>query len=79
MISISVDMNKQDWEDAIKKDNLSWIQACDLKSPDHNIISRDFGIVIIPTNFLIDKEGKIVAKDLMDENIEKVLQKYLGK
>ncbi|HEY5465077.1 MAG TPA: TlpA disulfide reductase family protein [Hanamia sp.] len=79
MVSISVDMNKQDWEDAIKKDNLSWIQACDLKSSDHNVISRDFGIVIIPTNFLIDKEGKIVAKDLMDENIEKELQKYLGK
>jgi|GEM_PF-455738 len=79
MISISVDMNKQDWKDAIKKDKLSWIQVCDLKSPDHNIISRDFGIVLIPTNFLIDKEGKIVAKDLMDENIEKELQKYLGK
>lgn len=79
MVSISVDMNKQDWEDAIEKDNLSWIQACDLKIPDHNVISWDFGIVIIPTNFLIDKEGKIVANDLMDENIEKVLQKYLGK
>lgn len=78
MMSVSSDMNKENWENAIKKDTLTWIQACDLKSPDKNEIFRDFGIVLIPTNFLIDKEGKIVAKDLMGENIEKQLQKYLG-
>lgn len=78
MISVSSDMNKENWEDAIKKDTLSWIQACDLKSPDNNKIFRDFGVTLIPTNFLIDKEGRIVAKDLMDENLEKELQEYLG-
>lgn len=77
IISVSSDTNKKNWEDAIKKDRLSWIQVCDLKGPISKI-EQDFGIVLIPINFLIDKEGKIVAKDLMDENLEKELQKYLG-
>ena len=79
MMSVSVDVDKQSWEDAIKKDKLSWIQACDLKSLDSNKIARDFGITLIPANFLIDKEGKIVAKDLMGKDIEKELQRFFGK
>ncbi|MEO9211322.1 MAG: TlpA disulfide reductase family protein [Ginsengibacter sp.] len=78
MISISIDVEKQSWEDAIKKDKLSWIQACNLKGPDSNKISRDFGITLIPANFLIDKEGNIVAKDLMGKDIEKELERLLG-
>jgi thiol-disulfide isomerase/thioredoxin len=79
IISISVDVNKQSWEDAIKKDKLPWIQACNLEDPDSNKISRDFGITFIPANFLIDKEGKIVAKNLMRQDIEKELKRFLGK
>lgn len=79
IISVSSDLNKKNWEDAIKKDKLSWIQVCSLKKPDSNRIARDFGIVLIPANFLIDKEGKIVAKDLMGKDLEKELQKYLEK
>jgi len=78
MMSVSLDVNKQNWEDAIKKDKLSWIQACNLKNPDSNKIARDFGITLIPANFLIDKEGKIVARDLMGNDIEKELQRFLG-
>jgi len=78
IMSISLDVNKQSWEDAIKKDNLSWIQACNLKNPDNNEISRNFGITLIPANFLIDREGRIIARDLMGNEIEKELTKFLG-
>ena len=79
MMSVSVDVNKQRWEDAIEKDHLSWIQVCDFKSVDSNKIARDFGITLIPANFLIDKEGKIVAKDLSGQDLEKQLQRFLEK
>jgi len=72
MISVSVDKNKQEWEDAVKHDSLTWIQACDLKGAESKI-DKDFGFLTIPTNFLIDKEGKIIDRNLSDERIEKVL------
>lgn len=76
MISISSDMDKKNWENAVKKDKLSWIQACDFLGPKSKTV-RDFGILAIPSNFLIDKNGKIVAKNLSGNNIENVLKKYL--
>lgn len=78
VISISLDQNKKKWEDAVKKDNLTWIQACDLKGSRSKIV-EDFGFLTIPTNFLIDKEGRIVNKNLTGEMLEKELQKQMGK
>ncbi|HEV8083167.1 MAG TPA: TlpA disulfide reductase family protein [Chitinophagaceae bacterium] len=73
IVSISLDENKKNWEDAVKQDSLSWIQVCDLNGS-HSRISEDFGFLTIPTNFLIDKEGRIINKNLRDTSIENVLQ-----
>ena len=72
MISVSVDKDKQGWEDAVKHDSLTWIQVCDLKGAESKI-NKAFGFLTIPTNFLIDKEGKIIERNLSDERIESVL------
>jgi len=77
MLSVSVDEDRQSWERAINRDNLSWIQACDLKSLDSNKIAQDFGVTHIPSNFLIDKRGKIIGKDLMGKDIEEQLSRFL--
>lgn len=73
IISVSLDQNKANWEEAVKQDNLKWYQVCDLKGAKSKIV-EDFGFLVIPTNYLIDKEGKIIDKDLNDERIDKVLQ-----
>ena len=73
IISVSLDINKKNWEDAVKQDELIWIQACDLKGANSKIV-EDFGFLTIPTNFLIDKEGRIIDKNLNDEKIENILQ-----
>lgn len=78
IISISVDKNKQAWQDAVKHDKLAWIQVCDLKGAASKI-NRDFGFLTIPTNFLIDKEGVIIDRNLSDERIENVLLGIFGK
>lgn len=78
MISISSDINKRNWENAVKMDKLEWIQVCDLKGPDSKIV-QDFGVLGIPTNYLIDKEGRIVAKNLRGKDMEKELQRFLEK
>jgi thiol-disulfide isomerase/thioredoxin len=76
-VDISIDMDKTNWENAIKKDKLPWVQACDLKGSQSEIFN-DFGLYDIPANFLIGKEGKIVGRDLTVEKLEKILNEKLG-
>ncbi len=69
--------SKQRWLDAIKKDNLVWDNhVSDLKKWD-SAAAALYGVRSIPTTFLIDKEGNIVAlnpnKNLLDSEIKKYL------
>ncbi len=67
--------NKNAWIEAIKKDNLPWIQLCDFKVWNSEVISEYnyLGGKGIPANFLISPEGQIIAKDLRGGDIEKNL------
>ena len=55
-----------DWVKAIADDKLDWPQVSDLKFWD-NEVARTYGVRSIPANFLIDPQGKIVAKGLRGE------------
>ena len=73
---VSLDDNKSDWYKAIKEDKLEWTQVSDLKrweSP----IAKLYGVESIPTNFLIDPTGKIIARDLRGEKLEAFLRTVL--
>ena len=72
ILGISLDDNKQSWLAAIKKDGLDWTQVSDLKSW-KNSVATLYGIQGIPMNFLLDKDGKIIAKGLRGEDLEKKL------
>ena len=76
-VGISIDMDKINWEKAIKNDGLPWIQACDLRGSQSQIFN-DFGLYDIPANFLIDQKGKIVARDLKAAELRKILSEKLG-
>ncbi|WP_158798364.1 TlpA disulfide reductase family protein [Pedobacter sp. L105] len=69
---------KQLWTDAIKKDGLPWEQLSDLKGWSSPVVSM-YMINAIPTNFLIDPSGKIIAKDLRGDELEKKLSALFGK
>jgi peroxiredoxin len=70
-ISLDAGMFKKYWIDAIKRDNLAWTHASDLKI--ENEAARLYGVNAIPQNFLIDPSGKIIAKNLNGEELEKRL------
>lgn len=72
VLGISLDNNKDKWLAAIKKDQLEWTHVSDLKGW-QNSVAELYGIKAIPMNFLPDKEGKIIAKGLRDEDLEKKL------
>jgi len=72
ILGVSLDEKKDKWEEAIKKDGLNWIQVSDLKGW-KNSVAQLYGINGIPMNYLLDKEGKIIAKGLRGEDLEKKL------
>ncbi len=64
--------DKQLWMDAIHKDQLTWTQVSDFKFW-NNDVAKLYGIAAVPQNFLIDPNGKIIAKNIKGEELEKML------
>jgi thiol-disulfide isomerase/thioredoxin len=74
VFSVSLDKDMDKWKAAIKKDNLSWSNhVCDFKFWQSPVVAL-YNFNSIPTNVLIDKDGKILAKNLRGEDLEKKLE-----
>lgn len=66
IISVSLDENEADWKEAIAKDKLTWTHVSNLKEM-KDPIALQYGVTQIPTTFLLDARGKVVAIDLRGE------------
>lgn len=76
--SVSLDEAKSDWTDAIKKDGMgAWTHVSDLKGWSCEP-AGEYGVSSIPANFLLDKDGKIIAKDLRGAALEAKLKELFG-
>jgi thiol-disulfide isomerase/thioredoxin len=74
---VSLDRTKEDWTEAIRKDGLVWeSQVSDLKGAG-SVPAAKYGVMYIPSNFLIDGNGIIVAKGLRGENLGNKLKELL--
>lgn len=78
IFGVSLDKEKDKWLEAIKKDGLTWTHVSDLKAWDTPLVKL-YNFNGIPCTFLIDKEGKIIAKNLRGEELEEKLKEVLGK
>lgn len=58
--SISIDEDKAAWLKAVKEEKNPWLQSLDTK----NISQSGFAVTGVPSTFLIDPQGKIVAKEV---------------
>jgi len=76
VVSFSMDESKKSWENAVEKDALPWSQISDLLAW-QGPVSHLYGINGIPANFLIDPQGKIIAKDLRGDALDAELSKIL--
>lgn len=71
--SVSLDKDAEKWKQAIQKDGLIWKNhVSDLKYWQSPVVQL-YNFNSIPTNILIDKKGKILAKNLRGEDLEKKL------
>lgn len=76
-VSLDREGQKDRWLKAIHDDGLTWTQVSDLKYF-NNAAAVQYGVQAIPQNFLIDPSGKIVAKNLRDEDLGKKLEEILN-
>ncbi len=75
--SVSLDRNKESWISAIKEDNLYWpSQVSDLKYW-QSAPAELYQVQGIPSNFLLDGNGKIIATDLRGDALDTKLYSLL--
>lgn len=74
---VSLDKNRAEWVDAIDTDKLKWINVGDMNGCVTAVTS--YNIQSIPSNYLLGKEGEILAKDLKGATLDKALSKLLKK
>ncbi len=74
---VSLDRRKEDWVTAIKEDGLAWeSHVSDLKYW-KSVPAAQYGVMQIPSNFLIDGDGIIVAKNLKGQFLDNKLKELL--
>jgi len=79
VFSVSLDKQKENWVEAISKDNLTWPNHCSDLAFWSSAVVPLYNIQGIPLTVLIDKEGKIIAKNLRGQELEKKLESILNK
>jgi peroxiredoxin len=78
ILGISLDVDKTKWEQAVKADKLTWAHASDLKNFE-GPTERLYHIEAIPSNFIINPQGIIIAKNITGSDLEEFLSKTFNK
>ncbi|WP_310991281.1 TlpA disulfide reductase family protein [Aequorivita marina] len=73
VLGVSIDDNIEKWKTAIKTDSLKWVNVIDGDSLNDKV-EVEYGIFSIPSNLLINPEGKIVEKNISLELLETKLR-----
>ncbi len=72
VVSISIDLVREDWISGSEEYELPWINLGELESF-YGEVATMYGVRFIPKSYLIDKEGCLLQKDLTTELLEEVL------
>lgn len=64
IVGISIDKKKEDWEKALREEKLPWHNFIDESG-----IADAYGVQLIPTTYLVNSEGVVVAENLRGEEL----------
>lgn len=78
ILAVSIDDTQEEWLKAIKEENLSWTNTLDAGGFNSQLYKR-FGLRGVPDNFLLDRSGKIVARQLRGEALQTTLRDLIAK
>ncbi len=76
VLGVSLDRDKDKWLEAVEADELTWTQVSDLQYW-QNDDAKLYGVNSIPGNFLLDKEGIILARNVRGEDLHKKLAELM--
>lgn len=66
---VAIDTSKPVWITAVQEQQLPWVSVSDLRGRNSGALAI-YNVQKLPTNFLIDKEGNIVARDIYGKSLE---------
>lgn len=75
-VSVDAEKAKDAWLKAIKDDGMPWTQVSELKGWD-NTAADLYDVHAIPQNYLVDPNGKIIAKNIRGKELHETLEKLL--
>ena len=77
ILGVSLDKEKNAWQEAVRSDGLDWSQVSDLKFWSSKAVET-FKFDGIPFNVLIDPQGKVIAESLRGDDLENKLKEVLN-
>lgn len=78
IFAVSYDKEISAWKNYLKKDPLPWINTCKIEFYEDMKQGLDaYNITVIPTNYLFDTKGNLIAKDLSGEALKAKLSELL--
>lgn len=72
--SVSLDRSRDAWKDCIANDKLSWEHHVSDLGGWYSKPAQIYKVISIPSNYLIDGDGVIVAVDLKGDKLKQTLQ-----
>ena len=72
---VSIDTNRGTWTSAIEQDQLSWINVGDMQGSVTAV--NTYNVQQIPANYMLDREGLIVARNLQGPELDKAVAKLI--
>ena len=77
ILSVSIDINTTQWKNAIRQDGYTWENVCDLNGYGGPTAAL-YTVTAIPNSFLLDKNGRIIAKNLRGKVLESKLAELMN-
>jgi peroxiredoxin len=79
IVGVSLDRNREAWVNTIKEKEMNWVHGWDLADQENQGAVADlYGVTGIPHTVLLDKEGKIIAKNLRGGGLEEKLNELFN-
>jgi peroxiredoxin len=78
MLAVSIDDEKEKWLHVVNKDKFRWNNVFSKGGVEDEIVKK-FNLYSIPTNYLLDENGIIIAKDINPEELDAFLKKHISK
>lgn len=76
----TLEENMKVWKETVKEDNLPWLQVLDNEGIEKFDAVKSYGVTAFPTQVLLDKEGKIIARYVGEsEDLDMKLKEIFGK